>query len=370
MITILDDQRLKAAKRSFAVRNVPISALRTIDSRARRPRPGDIVLARVMEVGRLAGVQTPGGRKSALYPDDEVIVTYGHRYAADAYEAKCPPDLGLCELAAAGGLAGRIQETNYKFADEKSPPTLLKPVGLFVGADNQPLNLEDHQAISDTVSERTIPVICVFGSGMNAGKTTSAAALIKGLTVQGMKVGAAKVTGTCSGGDLFKYQDTGAVKTIDFTDAGMATTYREDTDRIIDASARLIEELQAAGCDAAVLEIADGVFQLETGTLLRDERFTEMVDHWVFAADTAPSILTGLDIAKTLNIHIAAVTGMVTASPLAVRETSAFIDTPIFTVPELWEGHDAKSWMEGRRVPRSTLEDVFQPAPPQEVVNA
>jgi len=358
MITILDEARLRAAKRGFSVRNVPLSALSMIDDRVRRPQPGDIVLAKVVEIGRLKGLQAPTGRKASLYPDDEIILVYGNRYAPDAYEAECPRDLRLCELVAAGGLAGRIRETNSKFASEKSPPTLLKPVGLFVNSEEEPLNLSAFKAETAPLYNRDLPVICVFGASMNAGKTTMAGGIIKGLTAQGLKVGAVKATGTASGGDLFTFEDAGAVKAIDFTDVGFASTYLEEPERVIDAAETLVASLQAAGCDVAVMEIADGVFQQETAELLRDERFRALVDHWTFAADSAPSILTGLNLAQSLDLDIRGVSGSVTASPLAVREAKAFVDAPILTLPMLCEGLEPMSWLQPK-APLAGLADVF-----------
>ena len=48
--------------------------------------------------------------------------------------------------------------------------------------------------------------------------------MVKGLTGAGYRVGAAKVTGTGAGGDLWLMRDHGAYEALDFTDAGMATT--------------------------------------------------------------------------------------------------------------------------------------------------
>lgn len=368
MMTLLEDARIAAAKPSFAVRNVPLSALRALDDRPRKPQAGDIVLVRVVEVGRLKNVQLPSGRKSQLYPGDELVLVYGHRYAPDAYEAKLPDDLGPCELAAAGGLAGQVEATNFTFADEKSPPTRLQPVGLFVGSDGKPLNVSDFAVADAPLQRRRTPVICVFGASMNAGKTTTAAGLIKGLTAQGVRVGAAKVTGTCSGGDLFKFQDAGAVRAIDFTDAGLATTYRACTKRVVDAAESLVADLDAQGCEVIVMEIADGLFQKETAALLRDDRFRSLVDHWMFAADSAPSILTGLKSAESLGIEIAAVSGSVTASPLAVREAMAFVDAAILTLPDLCEGQAAKSWLDNPGVSFRGLTDVVLTPEPTEAL--
>lgn len=349
MITIIDDARRDAAKAAFSVRNVPLTALRTVDDRARRPSPGDILLAEVLEPGRLSSLQTVSGRKSKLYPGDEVILVYGNRYAPDAYEAECPEDLGVCELAAAGGLAGRILETNYIFADEKNLPTTLKPIGIFVDTNQRPLNLSQFLTEQAPLEDRTMQVICVFGASMNAGKTTMAGGLIKGLTHQGLRVGAAKVTGTCSGGDLFTFEDAGAVKAVDFTDVGMATTYKECIDRVIHGAKDLLAGLEKDECDVAVVEIADGIFQTETARLLQDEQFRSLVDHWAFAADSATSVLMGLKRASELELKIRAVSGSVSAAPLAMREAQAYADAPILTLPDLWAGDVTVSWLKSSR---------------------
>ena len=188
-------------------------------------------------------------------------------------------------------------------------------------------------------------VICVFGASMNAGKTTMAGGLIKGLTHQGLRVGAAKVTGTCSGGDLFTFEDAGAVKAVDFTDVGMATTYKERIERVIRGAEHLLAGLQATGCDVAVVEIADGIFQEETARLLQDMRFRRLVDHWAFAADSATSVLMGLKRASELALNIRAVSGSVSAAPLAMREAQAYVDAPILTLPDLWAGDAPASWL-------------------------
>ena len=53
----------------------------------------------------------------------------------------------------------------------------------------------------ELLNDDVTPVLIVAGTAMNAGKTTAAARLIKGLQRAGLRVGAAKVTGTGAGGD-------------------------------------------------------------------------------------------------------------------------------------------------------------------------
>jgi hypothetical protein len=344
MMTILDETRLRAAKLSYAVRHVPMSDLRVIDDAPRAPRAGDVVLARIVTLGKLGRLENPNGRRAELFEGDEVILAYGNRYAPDAYEAETPRDLSECDLAAAGGLASRVINTNAIFAGEDSPPTRIQPLGVFMGADGLPVNLEDY-AIRPAAARRAIPVICVFGASMNAGKTTTAASIMHGLARQGRVVGAAKVTGTCAGGDLWTFRDHGAVETVDFTDAGHATTYLADVDRLAAQAHDLVGTLQARGCDVAVIEVADGIFQRETSALLRHRVFRQLVDHWVFAAESAPGILSGWQYARELDIPLAVMSGAVTASPLAMREASRFVSVPLANIGTLREGVLQAGWL-------------------------
>ncbi|MDQ3421982.1 MAG: DUF1611 domain-containing protein, partial [Actinomycetota bacterium] len=91
----------------------------------------------------------------------------------DQFEAVIPPDLGPCELVAAGGLEARVQEAHGKM----DPATSLYPLGLLADADGTAINLRDG-ALS--VDPKTVPsdrpvTIAVVGASMNSGKTTVAA---------------------------------------------------------------------------------------------------------------------------------------------------------------------------------------------------
>ncbi len=61
---------------------------------------------------------------------------------------------------------------------------------------------------------------------MNSGKTTTVQSLVLGLRAAGEVVGATKVTGTGSGADYWVMVDAGAACVADFTDVGLASTYR------------------------------------------------------------------------------------------------------------------------------------------------
>ena len=130
---------------------------------------------------------------------------------------------------------------------------------------------------------------------MNAGKTTTAAGAIRGLPRNGLKVGAAKVTGTGSGGDRWAMLDAGAAVVLDFTDAGHASTFGLTGTRLTQLLPLLISQLAAHDTDAIVLELSDGLFQQETASMVESEAFARLVNGVLFAADGAMGAKAGAD---------------------------------------------------------------------------
>jgi len=179
-------------------------------------------------------------------------------------------------------------------------------------------------------------VITVVGTAMNAGKTTTAAHLIKGLSRSGMKVGAAKLTGTGAGGDRWLMSDAGAMEVVDFTDAGFASTYRTATlPQLERIQSQLMAHLRNIGSEAIVLEIADGLFQQETAMLLESPLFKANIDAVIFAAGDAMGACGGADWLHQRNLPVVALSGCVSASPLAAREAQHITGLPVLGLDEL-----------------------------------
>jgi len=322
------------AKRAYSTRRVGAERLELAEDAS--PRSGDLVLARVDRLGQHDGLQLPSGRRASLFPGDEIVVSYGHRYAPDQFEAEVPDDLSPCHLVAAGGIAARELCRHSSM----SAPTEITPVGLLRDREGR-ANLADWALVAPptpTVRPRTIAVV---GTCMNAGKTTTAANLIRGLVATGSTVGAAKITGTAAGGDTWLMLDAGASLALDFTDAGFPTTYRATLDEVEDIFATLTGHLAASGVDTVVLEIADGLFQRETDALLGSPRFAEGVDALLFAAGDALAATAGVDWLNRRGLPVVGVSGVLTSSPLAIREAELATGLPVFTLDRLCDPEHA-----------------------------
>lgn len=307
----------------------------------RKPQAGDVVVARVVSIGKHTALQSPAGRRQKLFIGQLVMVAYGDRYAPDQFLAHVPADLGPCQLVAGGGVASRVEAMHASIdeATELEPLGLLARRGKIVRlADYAPLQVYSPSAEASLGrGNNAPPVIAVLGTSMNSGKSTTLGCLVNGLSNAGMSVAAGKATGTGAGNDPNLFWDAGASSVADFTDFGYATTYRVGYEQVRDLLVAMIREQAATGADVVVIEIADGLFQGETARLLADPIFSEHVDRVLFSAQDALGAQAGEKILREAGLDIAAISGRLTASPLATAEARAHLHTAVIDTFELCE---------------------------------
>lgn len=333
--SFLAGERIVQAKRAFVTRRADLALAKLLLSGTYRPQSGDLLLARVERVTSRNRIELCDGRRAHLYAGDEVIVCYGHRYAPDQYEATIPCNLDRCELVAAGGLAATVER---RHASMPRPSTLL-PLGLLADERGRRLNLAQFALPDLAVGSHSSPrIVAIAGASMNSGKTTTVSCLVRGLVDAGLRVAALKVTGTGAGGDLWMMADAGASMVLDFTDAGYASTYKLDTRILVEACVRLVRHAAAARPDVIVIEVADGLLQVETAALLRSHEFKAMVDVVVFAAGEAMGSEAGVRWLRGEGLPVRFLSGLISASPLAAREAEAITGLPVMTMAQLSRG--------------------------------
>ncbi len=320
----LDRVRLARAKKAYTTRRVAFDDACHLISGAVAPQPGDLVLARVDRIGHHAKLELRSGRRAQMYPGDEIVVSFGNRYAPDQFEALVGPDLAPCHLAAAGGIAANVTQRH----DKARKPTRITPLGLLGNGDGEIMNLADY-ALEPRATVHALPTVVVVGTAMNAGKTAVAASLVKGLDSAGIAVGAAKITGTGAGGDPWQMIDAGATEVLDFTDAGHASTYGLGPRQVLAIFGTLVGHLAKRGAQIAVVEIADGLFQKETQALLGATAFSRQIDAMIYAAQDAVGAVAGIQWMTAQELPLAAVSGVVTRSPLAMREVEGWSTLPV-----------------------------------------
>jgi len=329
-ITPLPLNDLRGAKAAYSTRRVPKKAMNTLVSGDIAPQSGDLVMAKITKVGQHQRIELGTGRRSKLAPGDRVILCYGNRYAPHQFEGYVPKDLGPCQMVAAGGIAAKQKSKHSRMA----AATDISPLGLIGDETGRPLNLSDWSLTPKKAGQRPY-TIAVVGTSMNAGKTTSVANLIRGLAAAGLRVGSAKITGTGSGGDIWLMRDADADAVFDFTDAGFASTFGASLQTMESIFNTLTGHLAEAGAEVIVLEIADGLIQQETSALLSAPWFGRQVEAMVFAAGHALGAQAGVAWLRQRGLPVMAVSGLLTASPLAIAETERTVDLPVLPKEQL-----------------------------------
>lgn len=353
----IDAARARAIRAAYTTRFVAAELQRNpqdfqIVRQARMvPAPGDVVIATVTELGKHKHLQSPASRRQLIFAGQEIMVAYGHRYAPDQFLAHVPQDLGPCQLVAGGGVASEVIEQHASI----DQATQLEPVGLLVRhgkvvnlLDFAPLDINNDSPRAAHAGAVRPPVIAVLGTSMNSGKSTTLGCLVNGLVNAGMSVAAGKATGTGAGNDPNLFIDAGAFSVCDFTDFGYPTTYRLDYETVRSLLVAMIREQRASGADAVIIEIADGLLQGETSRLLADPMFAEHVDRVLFSAQDSLGAQAGERILLEAGLDLAAVSGVVTASPLAAQEAQSQLSTPVIGTFELCQAEVATSLLRAK----------------------
>lgn len=338
------------AKWAFTTRRVKRSDVRGLSKDFDGAKAGDLLLCEIAEVGHHKRIQLAERRVSESYPGDLVVLCVGDRYAPDQFLASAVIIGPVIDLVAAGGVAGRV-DAAHELMEE---PTKLRPLALLTGTQGQVLNVADY-ALPALPANGRISVIGVIGASMNSGKTTAAASLAHGLRRAGYTTAAVKATGTGAFGDFNSYED-GGVPALDFTDAGMATTFRVPLERIERGFDTLVATAAARGAEVVVVEIADGVFQQETRAILEASRIRDRLDGILFAAPDALSAHGGVIVLEGLNLSPFAISGLVSCSPLAAAEAAEVTGLPILSrealrSPESIRSHVAPFMRQVRQEP-------------------
>ena len=116
--------------------------------------------------------------------------------------------------------------------------------------------------------------------------------------------------------------DAGASLALDFTDAGFPSTFRLTTAEVEGIFTTLTNYLAKTGVDVIILEVADGLYQEETAALLSSATFKKLVNSVIFAAGDAMGAMAGVEWLRRKGLPVVAISGLLTASPLAIIEAA------------------------------------------------
>lgn len=290
------------------------------------PRAGDLALVKVDRIGYHNSIISSDNRRLRIYRNDVIVGVFGNRYATDAVEGEL---FGFQDLSilTAGGMIGTVKSRHRDFGK----PTGVTFVGFLKNKKGQRINLKEVGFRPSRPKGTLRNVIVVVGTGMNAGKTTTARMLVKSLSDHGMRVAACKLTGSVSNRDQDELRSAYARTIIDFSDYGFPSTYLCSKKELFDLFDTMLADLEKTTPDVVIMEIADGILQRETAILLSEQSVKRVIKGVILAADTAPSALYAAEKIEVMGHKVIAVSGAITSSPLFVREFEDNSRIPVYS---------------------------------------
>ncbi len=286
---------------------------------------GSVVAVKVLNrKGTYNELELPSGRFSKVKPGDICAVALGHRKALFGYSGYLPKTVKIGDklnLLNLGGVLGVCDSVNpdlgEPFQCEVLGQVLHFPyLGERIGV---PAHIKQNAIpLEDKLETNGIPVVALVGSSMNAGKTAAACALVQAFAHQGMKVAAGKTTGVSLRRDILSMEDSGAKKTLIFTDFGIVTSTPDDAPK---AARSILTHLAADKPDVIVLELGDGLLGLYgVDAILNDPEIRATFKGVVLAASDPVAAWGGVQLLKERHsLATTVVTGPATDNAAGIR---------------------------------------------------
>lgn len=340
-------------KKTYICRQVENWVLKTEISGGYCPQTGDVGIFEVLHIGKHRNVQGDTKRNITIVKGDQIMAAFGTRYATAQFEGYVPEHVNQeLHILGAGGTIGVIESMHYKYED--IGPTKLRIAGLVIDRKGEIINTKNlmhSEMIAFTgAAASATKVILSLGSSMDSGKTTSAAYLVHGLKKAGMNVAYIKLTGTVYTKDSDLAWDMGADVVADFGDYGFPSTYMCDEKELLSLYETLLGKVLPFSPDYVIMEIADGLYERETKMLLTNHQFISTIDGVVFSAGDSLAAINGVQVLNKWGIYPNLISGLLTASPLLIKEVKENTKVPVYTIEELAFGNNIPDLFLKRKV--------------------
>lgn len=260
-------------------------------------KEGDLVLVEALnDQGSTTYVENLNGEDIKIHKTDKFIGVLANRHSGTSESGDVPKEgipinsearLHLLSVGGVIGINTGIPPTKYK------EPFVLKPLGL-VKNNGETLNIADMCGPWDKVLTACAPMVIVFGTSAEVGKTTSAASLTRAIKSEGLTVGAIKFAGTGRLRDILSLQGAGADLVVDFPDVGLATTYT-GSERFVKATITLLNKVNQMHPDIIVAEAGGDPIEANIPTFLKEEVFMRNVRALVVVAGDVMGMMGTVD---------------------------------------------------------------------------
>jgi hypothetical protein len=269
-------------------------------------------------------LELTSGRMAKVSRGDIVVGALGHRKALFGYSGHIPPTLKPGDVIQMLNIGGVLGVCDSATPDKGKPfdckvlgtvltfPYLGERIGVPAKVGYKPLNFDA------PLNARGVPVVALAGTCMEAGKTAAAAAIIARMRHRGLIVDAFKATGVSLRRDIMAFEDSGARRTMLFTDLGIVTTTPQSGPAL---TRTMLSELAAGAPDAIVFELGDGLLgTYGVQAILKDAEIKKALTAVVLSANDPVAAWGGVKILREqFGIEPCAVTGPATDNLVGVE---------------------------------------------------
>ena len=288
-------------------------------------REGYVLAVRILnDKSTYNRLEIPTGRLVRLRAGDTMAGVLGTRRALRGYAGVVPEVLepgDTVNVLNMGGVLGLCTAGNPDLgapfeAEVLGAVLTFPPTGDRIG---RPASIRAEALEPAERLTARVPVIYVAGTCMNSGKTVAAAELVRGLSREGLRVGAVKLTGVSLRRDALAMEDAGALAGMSFDDAGVVSTREED---VLPVARALLNHLAASvKPDVVVAELGDGILgEYGVGKILADRELMGLCAALVVAApDQVGAWGAHRVLGERFGLTVAAITGPATDNEVGTR---------------------------------------------------
>jgi len=269
-------------------------------------------------------LELTSGRMAKVARGDVMVGALGHRQALFGYSGHIPEKVqagDVLQVLNIGGVLGICDSVN---PDKGKPfdcrvlgcvlqfPFLGERIGIPARVGHRKL---DYAAPLDT---HGVPVVALAGTCMEAGKTAAACAIVSRMRHRGLAVHAFKATGVSLRRDILAMEDSGARRSMIFTDLGIVTTTAASGPAL---TRTMLTEMTQGRPDVVVFELGDGILgAYGVEAILREEDIRNSLTAVILSANDPVAAWGGVKLLRErFQIEPCAVTGPATDNAVGVK---------------------------------------------------
>ena len=314
--------KVKINKIASSTKNIRLPHIVEISRKIEAREDNLVVVKALGENPRYGDIELVSGRMSKIIEGDMIAGVLGERKAQKGFYGKVPSRIkagDILNILSLGGVIGKAVSAHPELGNPISVEVIGMPL-VFTAFDERigkPANINEHAIQPRKTLEHSVPLILFSASCMDAGKTTAACELIKGLVSRGHKVAGVKLTGVSLMRDTLAMQDYGAIRTLDFNDAGMVST----TSRPVNNLAKgILHELNKDDIDCIVMELGDGILgEYGVQSVLTDKGITRFAKAHIVCANDPVAAWGAKQLFEQFGLSITSICGRVTDTKIGIE---------------------------------------------------